>query len=90
MKIKLSEKIRDGQWRNGRYVDVTKVYRNFTVEADTEEECFKKIYCSYERPLRYCSGYYIELEDHNQHQRYLDWKQHGVTVEMFYGSNVYD
>lgn len=90
MTIDFSEKISGGKWRNGRYVDTTKVYKRFTVTGETEEECFKKIYTGYERSLRYCSGYYIELDDPQQHDRYQGWKQHGVTIEMYYGNGTVD
>jgi hypothetical protein len=59
------------------------------VEADTLEECFKKAY-PYERSLRYCSGYFIHIREEGLHEKYLEWKQNGVTMEMFYGGFVYD
>ena len=90
MTINLTEKVRGGKCEKGRYVDVIKDYKHYQVTAETEEDCFKKIYINYERPNRYCNDHYILLDDPIQHERYLNWKHHGVTIEMYYGSNVYD
>ena len=65
------------------------VVRTFAVEGDTMEDCFRKAYPS-ERSLRYCSGYRIRFRDAAAHEAYQEWKQNGLTMEMFYGSATVD
>ena len=84
MKILFEERRYD--WRTGQ----EKFYRNHSVDAETEEECFKKIYTGYIRPSRYCSDVRYHLSDSDQHQRWLKWREHGVTFEMFYGNATVD
>ena len=89
MTINVSEKIEAGTWIGTYHVKDEKVQTRFKVTGDTEEECFKKIYPS-ERSLRYCNGYFIELDDPELNKRYIEWKKHGVTIEMFYGNGTVD
>lgn len=84
MKITITESVYN--WRTNRY----EPYAHHTVEAETEEGCFKKIYINHERPNRYCSGHSIRLDDYIMDKKYREWKQHGVTIEMFYGSATID
>jgi len=65
-------------------------YRAFTVIGDTEEECFTKIYTGHIRPSRYCSGVYYYINDAEQQKRFDEWKQHGITFEMYYGNATVD
>ena len=64
-------------------------YKRWEVAGDTLRECFKAAYLS-ERSLRYCSDRRIEFEDPEVRKSYLDWKRHGVTLEMFYGNATVD
>ena len=65
------------------------IVTTFAVEGDTLEDCFRKAYPS-ERSLRYCSGYRIQFRDSTVQEAYQKWKQHSVTVEMFYGGATVD
>lgn len=84
MIIKFDELRED--WRTGD----CHFYKSHEVEGETEEECFKKIYTGYIRPTRYCNDVRYKLQDSEQHDRFLKWKQHGVTFEMYYGNATVD
>lgn len=84
MDINITERIYD--WRTNH----NNPYKHYVVSGDTEVDCFKKIYADYVRPLRYCSGYSIVLDDPSLDKRFREWKEHGVTVEMFYGNATVD
>ena len=84
MTIEITERIYD--WRT----NLDKPYKHYTIIGKNEVDCFNKIYAEYERPLRYASGYSIVLDDSTLDKRYRDWKQHGVTVALFYGNATVD
>ena len=69
--------------------DQDHVLHTWTVNGDTLEECFNKTYPSH-RSLRYCGGYRIQFKDLDVHQKWLEWLRTGVTIDMYYGGNVYD
>ena len=73
-------------WRDGKEY----FYNSHHVEAETETECFKQIYCGYIRPSRYCSDVRYKLNDSEQQKRWLKWREHGVTIDMFYGNATVD
>lgn len=68
-----------------------KVIEENIVEGETINDCFKAAY-SYERRLRYCNGHYIQFENGNKeiYEKYVEWKQTGVTMSMFYGNGTVD
>lgn len=73
-------------WRTGK----ENFYRSHSVDGDTEEKCFEKIYTGYVRPSRYCSDVRYYMNDAEQEKRWLNWRKHGVTFEMFYGNATVD
>ena len=83
MKLAVLTLIED--WQTGKKT----VYKRWEVEGDTMEDCFKAAYPT-ERSYRYCNDTNIQFENLDVHQRYLDWKQHGLTFEMFYGNATVD
>ena len=64
-------------------------YKSFCVEGDTMTDCFKRMYES-ERAARYCNGTSYRFRDENIQKAYKEWKQHGVTFEMYYGNATVD
>lgn len=84
MHIRFAEYIYD--WRTRKH----KLYKRYTVTGETETDCFKKIYTGYIRPSRYCNDRIYLLDDPAQEKRFQEWKQHGVTMEMYYGSGTVD
>lgn len=65
------------------------VLHTWMVSGSTLNECFEKTYSSH-RSLRYCNGYRIQFKDRNIHNRWLEWLQNGVTIEMYYGNGTVD
>lgn len=88
MKIEAQTIIKAEPWRSGKYKKDW-VYQQWAVEADTLEECFKKIYRS-ERSNRYCNDRYIRVIPDSINEAYKAWKVHGVTIEMYYGNGTVD
>ncbi len=84
MDIKITERIYD--WKTNK----RNPYKHYTVTGENEVDCFKKIYSYYVRPLRYCNGYSITLDDPALDEHFREWEQHGVTVELFYGNATVD
>ena len=68
--------------------EIVRRYR-WTVEGDTLEKCFEAAYQT-ERSYRYCNDTNIEFENPEAHKQYLAWKQHGLTIEMYYGNGTVD
>ena len=83
MKLTVLTELED--WRTGK----KKVWKRWEVEGDTLEDCFKAAYPT-ERSYRYCNDTTIRFENPDTHRKYLEWKRHGVTVEMFYGNATVD
>lgn len=84
IEVHFAEYIND--WRTGK----DNLYKRYAVTGGTETECFKKIYTGYIRPSRYCNDRVYKLDDMEQQKRFQDWKQHGITIEMFYGNGTVD
>lgn len=66
-----------------------KLYKSFYVEGDTMTDCFKRMY-ECERRARYCSGTSYRFRDDSIQEKYKEWKQYGVTLEMYYGNATVD
>lgn len=67
-----------------------KIVARYAIDRDTKEECFHDIYDKYERPLRYCSGYFIKLNDPNLHKEYKEWLRNNLTFDLYYGGGIVD
>lgn len=83
--IKLNEII---NWFYNGYKD--EVVKTHTVEADTKEELFKKIY-AFERSSRYDNARHYTILDETISKEYRDWKANGgVTIDLYYGGGIVD
>ena len=81
IEIKVNEIVRD------RYG--WEVYKTHTIKGNTLEECFPKVY-AFERSSRYDNARRYEITDKELHNAYLNWKQHSVTIDMYYGNATVD
>ena len=88
MKLTAQEWLKKGNWSTGCRPD-DKLYREWTVEGDTPEDCFKKVYAE-ERSNRYCNDRYIKVVPQSMNERYREWLKTGVTFQMFYGNATVD
>lgn len=82
--IELTEYYND--WRDEKQ----KIKDHYVVNEETKEKCFYLIYDKYERPLRYCNGYYIRLDDPKLQEEYREWKKNNMTIDLYYGGGVVD
>ena len=72
-------------WRTGK----KSVYKRFQISGQNDIDCYKKMYDN-ERSARYCSDVSYRFDDPACDSDYRKWKQHGVTIEMFYGGGTVD
>lgn len=66
-----------------------KVYKTFTIEAETEDKLFRKFYAE-ERGLRYCNDRWLEFVEGSMNEKYREWKEKNETISMYYGSATVD
>ena len=84
MLIKVNEII---CWSHSDYKD--KMVNVDTIIGDDAGECFERVY-ALERGARYDNARRYEIADPNMEREYQEWKKHGVTIEMYYGSATVD
>ena len=65
------------------------IVKTHIVESDSVEDCYKKIY-ALERESRYDNYRRYDFRDLDIKNSYQNWRQHGVTIEMYYGGGVVD
>ena len=84
MQIKINETLR--LFRSNYKKELVKVH---TVECNTLEECFSRVYAM-RRSARYDSQRKYEFQDDYLEQLYNNWENKNETIEMYYGSAVVD
>lgn len=84
MRIEVNEII---NWVYSNYED--KLVKVHTITGDNAVDCFKRVY-ALERGARYDNVRRYEIADSNMEREYQEWKKHGVTIEMYYGSATVD
>ena len=84
MKIAVNEII---HWSYNHYKD--ELVEVHTITGDNVVDCFKRVY-ALERGARYDNARRYEIADSNMEREYQEWKEHGVTIEMYYGSATVD
>lgn len=89
MKLTAQEYLKASYWGFRLGFKEDKVRREWTVEGDTLEDCFKKVYAE-QRSNRYCNDRYIKVVPQSMNERYREWLKTGVTFQMFYGNATVD
>lgn len=84
MRIEVNEII---NWVYSNYED--ELVEVHTITGDNAVDCFKRVY-ALERSSRYDSERRYEIANPDIGREYKEWKQHGVTIEMYYGSATVD
>lgn len=85
MKIVVNEILNDWIITKGK----DKVVEQHIVEGENFKDIFPKIY-AFERSSRYDNSRRYDITDKDIKAAYEDWKQYGVTIEMYYGGGVVD
>ena len=89
MTLTVQEWLRAAYWGSRLGFKEDKVRREWTVEGDTLEDCFKKVYAA-ERSNRYCNDRYLKIVPALMDDAYREWRKTGVTFQMFYGNATVD